>query len=672
MSEKQNIEQFVGFFERLKNIFIGRAKDMNNSKLLHNISLIAFFAWIGLGSDGISSSCYGPEEAFRHLQGHHYLAIFVALGTVFTVFIISSSYSQIIELFPHGGGGYLVASKLLSPVVGMVAGCSLLIDYVLTITLSISSGADAIFSFLPPGWHSFKLFTALAVLVLLIIINLRGVKESVLALTPIFGIFILTHVFAIAYIFITHGSNLSIVAKDASADLHNSVSELGVFGTIFLILKAYSMGAGTFTGIEAVSNGMPVLREPKVKTAHKTMRLMAISLSLLVMGLMFSYAIFNLQFEPGKTLNAILFERMTQTWSGQLGTIFVLVTLISEAALLFVAAQTGFLGGPAIMANMAIDMWFPKRFASLSDRLIAKNGVLLMGIASIVLMLISKGSVTLLIVLYSINVFITFCLSQLGMVRHWWIVRKTDRKWKRKIAINGIGLLLTTFILISVIIVKFSDGGWITLLITGTLVFIAIRIRMHYYSITKKLHWLQGTISSHLSEKICQYKLKNRDEEHIKNPIYEDRTAIILISGWNATGLHTFFNVLDKFSGVYKNFIFLEVGNINAGNFKGFDHLVKVKMHVDDEVNKYVDLANELGYFAKGYWHVGTEVVSELERIVPRIIKKFPDTIVFGGQLVFSEAYYLSKLLHNHSIFTIQRKLYKRGITTVILPIHID
>ncbi len=672
MSEKQNIEQMVGFFDRLKNIFIGKARDMNDSKLLHKISLVAFFAWIGLGSDGISSSCYGPEEAFRNLSGHHYLAIFVALGTVFTIFIVSSSYSQIIELFPHGGGGYLVASKLLSPTVGMIAGCSLLIDYVLTITLSISSGADAIFSFIPVGYHSYKLTTALIVLILLIVMNLRGVKESVLSLTPIFAIFILTHVFAIFYIIITHGANLAVVAHDTSADLHSSFSEVGVFGTIFLILRAYSMGAGTFTGIEAVSNGLPVLREPRVKTAHKTMRLMAISLSFLVLGLMFSYAIFDLHFEGDKTLNAILFEKMTASWYGQMGTIFVFVTLISEATLLFVAAQTGFLDGPRIMANMAIDMWFPKRFASLSDRLVTKNGVLLMGVASIILLIVSKGSVKLLVVLYSINVFITFCLSQLGMVKHWWQVRKTDRKWKRKLAINGIGLILTSFILISVVIIKFTEGGWATLLITGMLAFFAIRIRMHYYSITKKLHWLQGTISSHLNEKICQFKLSNIDPEHFKHPNCDGKTAIILISGYNATGLHTFFNVLDKFSGVYENFIFLEVGNINAGNFKGFDHLVKVKMHVDDEVNKYIDIANELGYYARGYWNVGTEVVSELERIVPRIIKRFPNATVFGGQLVFSEAYYLSKVLHNHSIFTIQRKLYKRGITTVILPIHID
>ena len=137
------------FTGKLKNTFIGKAKDIQDKAIFHKLSLIAFFAWIGLGADGISSSCYGPEEAFRNLLGHPSLAIFVALGTVFTIFIISSSYNQIVRLFPHGGGGYLVGSKLLSPTVGMISGSALIIDYVLTITLSVSSGADALFSFFP-------------------------------------------------------------------------------------------------------------------------------------------------------------------------------------------------------------------------------------------------------------------------------------------------------------------------------------------------------------------------------------------------------------------------------------------------------------------------------------------------------------------------------------------
>ena len=153
------------FNEKLKNTFIGRAKLIQDKGIFHKLTLVAFFAWIGLGADGISSSCYGPEEAYRNLLGHPSLAIFVALGTVFTIVIISSSYNQIVRLFPHGGGGYLVGSKLLSPTTGMVSGSALIIDYVLTITLSVSSGADALFSFFPVEWQPYKLsFAAAAIL----------------------------------------------------------------------------------------------------------------------------------------------------------------------------------------------------------------------------------------------------------------------------------------------------------------------------------------------------------------------------------------------------------------------------------------------------------------------------------------------------------------------------
>jgi amino acid transporter len=164
--------------------------------------------------------------------------------------------------------------------------------------------------------------------------------------------------------------------------------------------------------------------------------------------------------------------------------------LISEAALLLVAAQTGFIDGPRIMANMAIDHWLPKRFASLSDRLVTMNGVLLMGTGALIMMVLTKGSVALLVVLYSINVFITFSISQIGMVKHWWQIREKQLPWKRKLVINGIGLILTLFILISVIILKFSHGGWVTIVITGLLVLLATNIKRHYFKTAVKLQKL--------------------------------------------------------------------------------------------------------------------------------------------------------------------------------------
>ncbi|MEK7719293.1 MAG: APC family permease [Bacteroidota bacterium] len=525
MTEAEESYPFLGKF---KNIFIGRAKTIQDKSIFHKLSLVAFFAWIGLGADGISSSCYGPEEAYRNLQGHTMLAIFVGLGTVFTIFIISSSYSQIIKLFPQGGGGYLVGSKLLSPTVGMISGCALIIDYVLTITISVSSGTDALFSFLPGSMQAHKLSIAIGGVCLLILLNLRGVKESVVSLTPIFVIFIASHIFVIIYAIAIKASDFQAVSLETSTQLHSSISQLGIWGTLFIILKAYSMGAGTFTGIEAVSNGMPILREPKVKTAKRTMLLMAVSLSFIVMGLMIAYALYNVQISSTKTLNAVLFDSVTANWSPFWSKGFILTTLVSEAALLFVAAQTGFIDGPRIMANMAIDKWFPKKFASLSDRLVTMNGVILMGFSAILLMALSRGSVQLLVVLYSINVFITFSISQLGMVKHWWTERGKLNHWKRKLSVNGIGFVLTSFILISVTIIKFGEGGWITLVITGLFILVAINIKKHYFKTAVRLQKVRQQALSELHDKLTH--LPSHDQHQVPDTIKfnpDSKTAII-------------------------------------------------------------------------------------------------------------------------------------------------
>ena len=659
------------FTEKLKNTFIGKAKVIQDKGLFHKLTLIAFFAWIGLGADGISSSCYGPEEAYRNLLGHPSLAIFVALGTIFTIIIISSSYNQIVRLFPHGGGGYLVGSKLLSPTIGMISGSALIIDYVLTITLSVSSGADALFSFFPVEWQPYKLPFALSGVCFLILLNLRGVKESVLSLTPIFIVFITTHVIAILYGIFIHASNFTAVASQTTHEINSTFSQVGFFATFFIILRAYSMGAGTYTGIEAVSNGMPILREPKVATARKTMLLMVISLSFMVLGLMICYMLFNVQLDTHKTLNAVLLDNLTAGWGHFWSRSFVLITLISEAALLFVAAQTGFIDGPRIMANMAIDHWFPKRFASLSDRLVTLNGVLLMGIGSIILMVVSKGSVTLLVVLYSINVFITFTISQVGMVKHWWLMRGKELPWKRKLAINGIGLILTSFILVSVTIIKFGHGGWATLLITGLLIFLALNIKRHYFKTAVKLQKLRLKAFAEIEKLIGQRPCADRNMKKIFFN-KEGRTAIILVSGFGGTGLYTFLRILENFKGVYNNIVFVRVGIINSKIYRGTLELEHFKKQVKEDGEKYVAVANQFGLYGKSIWTIGTDPVNEIYRIVKKIRPRLSGAAFFGGQLVFSKTFYLSKLLHNHTIFSIQKRFFKFGIPIVIFPIRIE
>src|SRR5467141_4775142 len=169
----------ISGWQRFKRILLGRPKDVQDPHLFHTLSLAAFLAWVGLGADGLSSSAYGPEEAFKNLGDHQYLAVFLALATGITVLVISAAYTKIIEHFPLGGGGYAVASRLLGPRAGVVSGSALLIDYVLTTTTSVAAGGEAVFSNLPAQWHAWKLPVEVVVLLLLTILNLRGVKESI-------------------------------------------------------------------------------------------------------------------------------------------------------------------------------------------------------------------------------------------------------------------------------------------------------------------------------------------------------------------------------------------------------------------------------------------------------------------------------------------------------------
>ncbi|MCX5697459.1 MAG: APC family permease [Candidatus Omnitrophica bacterium] len=659
------MESETPLFQRIKNLLLGRSRNPQDLGIFYKLSLIAFFAWVGLGADGLSSSCYGPQEAFLALHGHIYLSIFVAIGTVLTIFIITSSYSQIVELFPHGGGGYLVASKLLSPTIGMISGCALLIDYVLTVTVSIASGADAIFSFLPAQWYPYRLDFAILIVFTLIYLNMRGVKESVLPLVPIFLTFLVTHFFIICFAFFRHAPHLGEIGIAAKSDIHSAVSQVGFFGVFFLIMRSYSMGAGTFTGIEAVSNGIPVLREPKVQTAKRTMRYMAISLSFVVMGLMIAYIFYGIGPQHGKTLNAILLERIAGGW-GRFGFFLILITLISEATLLFVAAQTGFLDGPRVLANMAQDRWFPARFSSLSDRLVIQKGILIMGLLSALLMFLTHASVRFLVILYSINVFITFVLSQLGMVRHWWIARGKVKKWVRKITINGVGLLLCSFILISMIVMKFNEGGWITLFITAILVLLAVLTKRHYHKIAKQLHRLNSlAVAVQLQESAAQ-GLKEA-------PPFEPqaKTAVLLVNGFNGMGLHTLFGVIRLFGNVFKNFVFMEVGMVDAGNFKGVQEMENLESQVDKDLNRYVNFMKQQGYHAEGISVIGVDVVDQISQITPRILERFPNSVFFGGQLVFEKDSLFSPLFHNYTVFTLQKRLYRQGIPFVILPIRV-
>ncbi len=649
-----------------RSLFIGRARSLSDKTLFHKVSLIAVLAWVGLGADGLSSSCYGPEETFKALGAHAALAPFIALASMLTIAIICASYSQIIELFPGGGGGYLVASKLLSPSAGVVSGCALLVDYVLTISISIASGMDAIFSVVPPEWQAWKLPGAAAGIALLTLLNLRGVKESVLLWVPVFFAFIGTYGFGIGYAIITHLGVLPEVVARTGGDLSAAHSELGWMGLFLLLVRAYSIGAGTYTGIEAVSNGLPILRAPRVATGKRTMLYMGVSLALTVGGLLLAYLLFRVAPQEGKTLNAVLFENMTATWPAGLARAFVWIAMLSAAALLLIAAQAGFLDGPRVLANMALDRWFPARVAMLSDRFVAQNGILLMGGAALLVLMLTRGSVTLLVVLYSINVFITFTLSQLGMVRHWWSNRATAPHWKRKFAVNFIGCALTTFILVMLTATKFSEGGWVTLVVTGALVAAAFLTQRHYRNTTRELARLDALVPAVIAD-------AELHAESTPPPACDPvaRTAVLFVNGFNGLGIHTTLAITRMFPGVFKNFVFVQIGLVDAGNFKGAGELENLREHIRTEAERYAGYMRAKGFHSEIISEVGHDVVEASGEIAARLVEKFPSAVFFGGQLVFAKESRLTRLLHNFTVFTLQRKFFRQGVPFVIVPVRV-
>lgn len=652
---------------RLKTIFIGKARNLSDSNVYHKISLVALFAWVGLGSDGLSSSCYGPEEAFLALGKYTSLSLLVALACVVTIAVICASYAQIIEKFPGGGGGYLVASKLLSPTAGVVSGSALLLDYVLTIALSAASGADALFSLLPGEFLYLKLPTACAGIIFLTVLNMRGVRESVLLWAPVFFIFLLTHGIAIFFAIGSHVSVIPEVVVSTTGNFNGAVSELGWMGVIFLVLKAYSMGAGTYTGIEAVSNGLPVLREPKVRTGKITMLYMGLSLGITVCGLFVAYLLYKVEPQSGKTLNAVLFGAITSNWPSWFGGTFVSVAMISAAILLFIAAQTGFLDGPRVLANMAVDRWAPMRFATLSDRLVTQNGIILMGTMGLLIVILGKGSVAQLIVLYSINVFITFSMSQLGMSLYWWRQRAIENKWRSKLFVNALGFTITCFILTVLCIIKFAEGGWLTLLFTSFIIFCALMCKRHYNHTEKQLLRLNDLVKVIELETAKPLNPVKAPELHGG----KSRTAVFLVNGFNGLGLHTLLNMRKMFPDTFNNFIFVQVGIVDAGNFKGESEISRLRQHIDLEASHYADYMRTQGFSSEVLTDIGADFLSAASKLINSIKEKHHDAVFFGGQLVFSTDTILNRFLHNYTAFALQRELFRKGIPFVILPIYV-
>ncbi len=650
----------MAFKKRVKNLLLGHPLNPFNPAITRHISLVAFLAWVGLGADGLSSSCYGPAEAFIALGRHPHFALYVAIATAITVFIISLAYNQVIELFPSGGGGYKVATHLLGPYTGLISGAALIVDYVLTIAVSTASGMDAIFSLLPVSWQTYKVLAEIILILFLIGLNLRGMKESIKVLMPIFLGFVLVHFTLIIYGILAHRSGLVPIVHETLNESNDFIQVLGWLPFLGLVLHAYSLGSGTYTGLEAVSNNVNRLREPRVATGKWTMLYMATSLSLTASGFILLYLLWQPVPTQGQTLNAIVFHSILGP--SQLAEIILSVTLLLEASLLFVGANTGFLAGPAVLANMAIDGWMPNRFRHLSTRLVVQNGVILFGLAALGILVWCKGAVSVLVVLYSINVFITFTLTLLGLTVYWLRRRKhASPNWKWRLFFSFLAFLVSGSILGITLVAKLQSGGWLTLAVTFAVIFLCLLVKQHYRRVAKKLAKLDVQLRQPITEEISTPPL----------PDPQQPTAGIFVGKNLGVGMHTLLCVLRMFPHHFKNLVFLSAGIVDVQSFSGQDELKKMKVEVNEMMDYFVKYCHQYGIPAEAHTAFGTDTVEELDHLAEEVCKNYPNCIFFSSKLVFKHDNWITRILHNETPTTLQRLLHMDGKELVIIPMRI-
>src|SRR6266852_4647009 len=444
--------------------------------------LTKFQALAVLSSDAISSVAYATEAILFTVvaagSGNLGVTLPISFAIVALLSIVAISYRQTIPAYPNGGGSYIVAKDNLGTMPGLIAAASLLIDYVLTVSVSISAGVQS-FASLFTDLAPYVVIIDVVLVVIVTIVNLRGVRES-------------GSIFALpTYLFI--GSALLLIAVGLVKSLlvqHHPV--LGQFApvaaveplTIFLILKSFAAGCSAMTGVEAISNGVPAFKKPEARNAAATLTWMAITLGTLFIGITLLATSYHIEANPSGNPTVIA-QIASQVFNGPLFfmyPVFILATLL----ILTLAANTSYSDFPRLASLLARDDFLPHQFAFRGDRLAFSIGIVFLAFLASLLLILFKGDTTQLINLYAVGVFLSFTLSQGGMVRHWWRLRREHKGWQRSLVINGLGAVTTLLVALVISSTKFLEGAYIVVILIPLLVLMFMGISYHYRRVERE------------------------------------------------------------------------------------------------------------------------------------------------------------------------------------------
>jgi amino acid transporter len=575
-------------------------------------------------SDALSSSAYATEEILFILilagMGALHTAVPISVGIALLLAIVVGSYRQTILAYPSAGGAYIVSRENLGVYPSLVAGAALLTDYVLTVSVSVAAGIAALTSAIPP-LHPYRVELCLLGVLGVSVANLRGVRESGRVFAVPTYAFIGSYLLMIGWGVVVWLRGTPPASGEAAAVTVPAGTEVL---TIFLVLRAFASGCVALTGIEAVSNGVPAFRPPEARNARQVLVLLGTVLISFFIGITFLAHVFGLVPAEQETINSQLARRV---FGG--GSLLYYVVQAMTMLILVLAANTSFADFPRLSSFMARDRFMPRQFGSRGDRLAFSNGIVILAVLSAILLIIFKADTHALIPLYAVGVFVSFTLSQMGMVRYWF--RHRERRWTLRAMLNGLGAAATGIVTLIIATTKFTHGAWVVILLIPALVLVLLSIRRHYDDVAGQLS-LDGL------------------EPDEPSPV--DHVVLVLVG--------------DVHRGVLGAIRYARAISPNAR---------AIYIETDPEARKRVEArwakwapAVPLVLLRSPY----RSVVGPLLEYVDRLQQRVPDTLITIILPEFLPARWWQQLLHNQTALLIKGALlFRRGVIVTDVPYHL-
>lgn len=653
-------------FQQLRQAILGADRDTSGPRVLERVTVGVLAAWVAMGGDLLGSCVYGPDVLARSSVGSRSILVVATIATLATLALLAVAYTRMVAHFPHGGGGYTAAKHVLPERVALVSGVALVFDAAFNVAVSVVTCVEAAAAVLPEGLSAARLPGALLLVVVLALLNLRGVKESVAVLVPILLAFVGSHLLILGIAIGARAGQLVDVVAPVSRDLQQLAREHGALGALGSALRAYALGGAIYTGLESISNGVPILREPKVRSARRTMVLLAGVPAVLIATILTGYLLYDVRPASDQPLNAILFQRVGELFGpGIAGRLAVTVPLLTEAALLVMAAQTGLVDGPRILGALATDRYLPRRLSRLNGRLAPAPGILVVAAIALLATALTGGRLEPLIAVFVVSVFVTFTISQWAMLRNALHRRKAGHGWADAV-LHLVALVLCAVILAGSI-VNWKRGSAVSLALIAATVLLATAIRRRYQTIGRAVEQLGSELSPPVVPPERQGQVVSPERL-----IHRDTPIAVLVMGERTAFARVALSWLARMPARVGGVILASVSLLDAEAVQGEERLRELEARRRRELEAVAEDVRRSGLPVAIELRRGADVLETAASLVADLMRGRPAPSVVVGFRATPDTSGLDPLLRDDLAVRLQARLQREGIPMLVASIPLE